>query len=171
MDLPYQCGICNENFRLEEFAIRCEAQGIPPFEYQPNDIVASRDGKILSVISLTLTHHGSSICPVDGPCEHKNYYIGYDLHPGIFESHHAWTSELESSPPHPIESDLEVVAHANGNRIFISQNHEPETYLSGPDINDEWDKLWELYTAAIDVKKSENLLSKPRKFFSGILSH
>ena len=160
MDKPYRCGICHENFRLEEFALRCEAQGIPELLYQIGDVVSRKSGR-LSVIDISV-HHGLGSCPVDGPCEHAATYNAYDLIPDKFDSKQAWIEVLGSSSR--IEPGLEVVVHLNGNWGIISKEHGPEDYMRSPDAEEEWDRLWELYDSIKEARKKPiniELLLKP----------
>jgi hypothetical protein len=151
MEPNYQCSICKETFRSPEFAARCEAQGRPPLVYHVGDTLLKKSAPdSLLVVNVCRVHHGTAICPIDGPCQHAVTYSGYRIYPTYFGLERAWISGLGNSfnwqsimPGHESIATL----HFPGGLPWgvISENGPPELYLAGPRPEEGWRRLWELW--------------------------
>lgn len=161
-----QCSICKEVFTEPEFARRCEAQGFPPMPYHVGDVLRLKKAKHLLLITSTMVHHALGvICPINGPCEHARRYSAYRLSPTVFGDRLAWMASCEMltlpaergrRPIAPRRVEVPSPVGVRGgmherlcglthNWGVVPEDGDPELYMMGPYVGEDWQKLWDLY--------------------------
>jgi len=159
-----QCSICREVFTEPEYARRCEAQGPPPMPYHVGDLLMRSRAKYLTLITFTRVHHALGvICPINGPCEHDRVYAGSRLYPTLFGNSPAWLASCEVATPVrpasigfvasvtiPAPYEVKVMTYARLSGLtqpwgVVPEDGDPELYMIGPYVGEDWQKLWELY--------------------------
>ena len=147
---PNTCSICHERFRLPEFAERCEAQGVPPKAYLVGDVLRRERVPPLIVVRRIDVHHGTTAkCPIDGPCEHAVTYNGYFLWPDRWKKSRSWMAGAGSvvtwDNDHRVRSGHTRVGRLTMEWGVIPDDGEPSDYMTGPELREDWERLWELY--------------------------
>ena len=145
----HRCSICHETFAKARYARRCEAQGVPPFVYMVGDILRRERVPPLKVIRRIQVHHGFGKCPINGPCEHAVSYEGYHLWPNRWGNHRSWVAGLTEDLPwpnyHRVGSGRTRIGRLTRDWGIIPEHGKASDYMTGPDVDEDWDRLWDLH--------------------------
>ena len=146
---PKECRICHEAFPEEWMARRCKAQGVPTLRYHTYDVLQmDRRAKCLLLVRYVRIHHGLGVkCLAEGPCPHDVSYAGHRFFPRDFGLDRAWISALQENL---FEYQLIMKAYRRiatlSDMWGVIQDTGPASlYLVGPNIEEEWEQLWQVY--------------------------
>jgi len=145
---PLRCSICHESFEKEQWARRCESQGLPFLHYRTGDLIRrGHDNDSLLLVRMVRVHHAVGVkCHVEGPCPHDATYYCYRMYADWFGPDRAWLSSVgRAENYHEPRPGHEVVGRLTMPWGVIAESGAPEIYFAGPDQHDIWTRLWCLW--------------------------